>query len=90
LISLIENDPITIYGGKNRHPKKLPLPLIGGPTIASGAMPAPEIEQLDPPIDGRSDNAPLKPTNSVELGQELLSSGPNEGLHPRLSALPAP
>jgi hypothetical protein len=58
--------------------------------MASGAALAPQMEQPDPPIDGRSGDAPLKPTNSLELGWEPLSSGPNEGLHPRLSALPAP
>jgi hypothetical protein len=33
---------------------------------------------------------PPKPTNSSELGREPLSSGPNEGLPPRLSVLLAP
>ena len=51
--------------------------------MASGATLAPQTEQPDPPIDGRSaDASPKKPTNSPELGQEQLSSGPNEG--PRL------
>jgi hypothetical protein len=58
--------------------------------IASGATPTPKMEQPDPSIDGRSSDAPPKPTNSLELGQEPLSSGPNKGLHPRLDALPAP
>ena len=31
---------------------------------------------------------PLKPTNSLELDWEPLSSGPNEGPRPRLGALP--
>jgi hypothetical protein len=33
---------------------------------------------------------PPKPTNSLELGQEPLSSGPNEGLRSSLDALPLP
>jgi hypothetical protein len=58
--------------------------------MALGAMPAPQLKQPDPPIDGRSGDAPPKPTNSLELGQEPLSSGPNEGLCSRLGVLPIP
>ena len=45
------------------------------------------MEQLNPPIDGRSGGAPPKPTNSLELGQEPLSGGRNEGPLLELSAL---
>ena len=58
--------------------------------MALGAALAPQTEQLNPSIDGCLGGASLKPTNSSELGQELLSSGPNEGLHLRLGALLAP
>jgi hypothetical protein len=58
--------------------------------MAMGAALTPQIEQFDPPIDGHSGDAPLKPTNSLELSQKLLSDGPNEGPPPKLSVLPAP
>jgi hypothetical protein len=58
--------------------------------MASGATPAAQMEQPDPLIDGRSGDATSKPTNSLKLGHEPLSSGPNEGLHPRLGVLPVP
>ena len=57
---------------------------------ALGVVLAPQTEQPNPPIDGRSGDAPPKPTNSLELGQVPLSSGSNEGLRPRLGTLPAP
>jgi hypothetical protein len=47
--------------------------------MALGAMPAPQIEQPDPSIDGRSGGMPPKPNNSLELGQEPLSARPNDG-----------
>ena len=37
------------------------------------------MEQLDPLIDGRSGGAPPKPAKVLELGQEPLGGGPNEG-----------
>jgi hypothetical protein len=47
------------------------------------------MEQPDPP-DQRALRwrIPKKPIYSSELGQELLSSGPNEGLRLSLSVLP--
>jgi hypothetical protein len=53
-------------------------------------MPAPQMEQLNPSIDGYSGGAPPKPTNSLELGREPLSGGPNEALSPELDMLPTP
>jgi hypothetical protein len=58
--------------------------------MVSGAMPAPQMEQLNPSIDGYSGGAPPKPTNSLELGREPLSGGPNEALSPELDMLPTP
>ena len=59
--------------------------------MALGAAPAPQTEQPDPPNDGRSgDTSPKKLANSLELGREQLSSGPNEGLNLILGALPLP
>jgi hypothetical protein len=58
--------------------------------MASEPAPAPQTEQPNPPIDGRSSDALPKPNNSLELGWEPLSSGANEGLHLRLGMLPAP
>ena len=59
--------------------------------MASGAAPAPQMEQLDLSINGCSGGAPAKkPTNSLELGQELLSSVPNEGPYLSLGALLVP
>jgi hypothetical protein len=55
---------------------------------ALGAAPAPKIEQLNPRIDGCSSGAPPKPTNSLKLGREPLSDGPNEGPPPKLGMLP--
>jgi hypothetical protein len=58
--------------------------------MASGATLAPRTEQLDPPpIDGRSGDAPPKPTNSLELGWEPLSDGPNEGAPHKVGTLHA-
>jgi hypothetical protein len=57
---------------------------------ASKPTPAPQTEQPNPLIDGRSGDAPPKPTNSLELGREPLSSGANEGLRLRLGMLPVP
>ena len=48
------------------------------------------MEQPDPRSTDAQVEHPLKPTNSLELGQEPLSSGPNEGLYLRLGALPTP
>jgi hypothetical protein len=48
------------------------------------------MEQPDPAIDGHSGNMPPKPTNSLELGWELLSDGPNKGPLPELGVLPVP
>jgi hypothetical protein len=58
--------------------------------MASGTTPTPQTKQPDPPINGRSDDMPLKPTNSLELGQEPLSARPNKGPSPKLGALPVP
>jgi hypothetical protein len=58
--------------------------------MASGATSAPQTEQLDPSIDEHSGGAPLKPTNFLELDQEPLSDGPNEGPPPKLGTLPMP
>jgi hypothetical protein len=58
--------------------------------MASGVVPAPKTEQLDPRIDGCSGGSPPKPTNSPDLGQEPLSDGPNKGPPPKLGALPMP
>ena len=59
--------------------------------MASGAMSAPQKEKPDPMINGALGwHIPPKPTNSLELAQELLSSEPNEGLHPSLDAPPLP
>ena len=56
-----------------------------------GAMPAPQMEQPDPPTNGRSSGAsPKKPTNSLESGRERLSSVPNKGLRLSLCAFPLP
>jgi hypothetical protein len=54
-----------------------------------GSMPAPQMEQLDPSIDGAQAAHPQKPTNSLE-DREPLSDGPNEGPPPKLDALPVP
>ena len=51
---------------------------------------SPEMEQLDPLIDGHSSGAPQKSTNSPELVREPLSGGPNLGPPPEHRALPAP
>jgi hypothetical protein len=58
--------------------------------MTSGATPAPQTEQPDPSIDERSGDVPQKPTNSPELGRELLSDRPNKGPLPELSVLPVP
>jgi hypothetical protein len=59
--------------------------------MASRATLAPQMEQPDPLIDRHSSDVPPKPTNEgLELGQEPLSSGPNEGLYSRLDMLPTP
>jgi hypothetical protein len=58
--------------------------------MATGAALTPQTKQFDPLIDGHSGDAPLKPTNSPELGQELLSDGLNEGPPSKLNVLPAP
>jgi hypothetical protein len=58
--------------------------------MASRAVSAPQTEQPDPPIDGHSGGMPPKPTNSMELGQGPLSTGPNEGPSPELGVLPMP
>ena len=58
--------------------------------MASGVAPAPQTEQLDPLIDGGSGGAPPKTTNSLDLGREPLSHGPNEGPPPELGVLPVP
>ena len=58
--------------------------------MASGATLAPQMEQLDPPIDGHSGSTSPKPTNPPELGQEPLSDGPNEGPPPKIRALHMP
>jgi hypothetical protein len=60
--------------------------------MALGATLAPQTEQPNPLINGRSGGASPqeKPTHSPELGQEPLSSGPNKGLRPSLSELLSP
>jgi hypothetical protein len=50
----------------------------------------PKRSNLTPPINERSGGAPLKPTNSSELGQEPLNDGPNEGPPPKLGTLLVP
>jgi hypothetical protein len=58
--------------------------------MTSGAALAPQTEQLDPPIDGHSGDAPPKLTNSPELGREPLSDRQNEGPPPKLGTVPMP
>jgi hypothetical protein len=48
--------------------------------MALGATPNSRGEDPRLPIDGHPGGTPPKLTNSSELGQELLSSEPNEGL----------
>jgi hypothetical protein len=59
--------------------------------MTSGAVLAPQMEQPDPP-ERRALGCIIakKPTNSLELGREPLSSGPNEGLCLGLGVLPSP
>jgi hypothetical protein len=58
--------------------------------MALGVVLAPQMEQPDPQSTGARVERPPKPTNFLELGQEPLSSGPNEGLCLRFNALPMP
>ena len=58
--------------------------------MTSCATAAPQIEQPNPLVDGRSGGALSKPTNSPELGWEPLSGRPNEESPPKLGALPMP
>ena len=57
--------------------------------MALGATLDPRMEHPDPPINGHSGGAsPKTPTDSPELGQEPLSSRPNEGpIHARRALL---
>jgi hypothetical protein len=70
------------------HAQKPPLSLVRRPHNGLKVCTGYPNRATRPPIDGRSGGAsPKKPTNSAELGQELLSSGPNKGLYPSLGAL---
>jgi hypothetical protein len=58
--------------------------------MAKRAMPTPQTEKPNLSIIESPGGMPPKPTNSLELGRELLSSGPNEGSPSELDVLPTP
>jgi hypothetical protein len=60
------------------------------PQRLQGLRQLPKRSNPTPQSMGARVTHPLKPTNSLELGREQLSSGPNEGPRLRLGMLPTP
>ena len=71
-------------------PKAIPFTSKEAPQWPRGLRRLPRRSSLTYRSTGARVAHPPKPTNSLELGWEPLSSGPNEGLHSSLDALPLP
>jgi hypothetical protein len=70
--------------------QKPPLLLTGRPHNGLEGCASSLDGAAQPPINGFAGDAPPKPTNSLELGSELLGRGPNKGPRPMLGAFLAP